>query len=309
MIINKYDNALNEAMNILENSEYLNEDDCLTDPSNVPLFEHELGYIVNLTDIDKLCEDYGIDSLEALQSVAEANELDPEYIRVSIPEEEIYLDESIVEDYAGQVVINPISTGSLAYQYCDMLVDAFAESADEDYLYSLIEEEQAVEQTKNSKPGIVDRIKGYGSSALGALSNNNPYSAGKRIKDAINFDRKQMQDIDGLSTSTKIKTIGKNLWKNNKKDIGIVGGTAAGAVAGATAASVLAYKALKASKNKPKSWIAKKIAALRSVYSKWLARANKETNSNKAGAIKKICAKIMNVIDALMQKLQTAADR
>lgn len=304
MIINKYDNALNEAMNILENSEYLNEDDCLTDPSNVPLFEHELGYIVNLTDIDKLCEDYGIDSLEALQSVAEANELDPEYIRVSIPEEEIYLDESIVEDYAGQVVINPISTGSLAYQYCDMLVDAFAESADEDYLYSLIEEEQAVEKTKDSKPGIMDRLKGYGNSAKKFFGTNNPYAAGKRIKDTIDTNSINY-DMAGYGKARKFKNLAKDVLGDNKKDLAMIGGS----VAAATAAGTLAYKALKASKNKPKSWIAKKIAALRSVYSKWLARANKETNANKAGAIKKICAKIMNVIDALMQKLQTAADR
>lgn len=304
MIINKYDNALNEAMSILENSEYLNEDDCLTDPSNVPLFEHELGYIVNLTDIDKLCEDYGIDSLEALQSVAEANELDPEYIRVSIPEEEIYLDESIVEDYAGQVVINPISTGSLAYQYCDMLVDAFAESADEDYLYSLIEEEQAVKQTKDSKPGIVDRIKGYGNSTKDFLATNNTYSAGKRIANTM-AGAKALAAAGNKGKMDTLKTMGKALWLNNKKDIGIVGGS----VAAATVAGTLAYKALKASKNKPKSWIAKKIAALRSVYSKWLARANKETNAKKAGAIKKICSKIMNVIDTLMKKLQTATDR
>lgn len=304
MIINKYDNALNEAMNILENSEYLNEDDCLTDPSNVPLFEHELGYIVNLTDIDKLCEDYGIDSLEALQSVAEANELDPEYIRVSIPEEEIYLDESIVEDYAGQVVINPISTGSLAYQYCDMLVDAFAESADEDYLYSLVEEEQAVEKTKDSKPGIMDRLKGYGNSAKKFFGTNNPYAAGKRIKDTIDTNSINY-DMAGYGKARKFKNLAKDVLGDNKKDLAMIGGS----VAAATAAGTLAYKALKASQNKPKSWIAKKIAALRSVYSKWLARANKETNANKAGAIKKICAKIMNVIDALMQKLQTAADR
>lgn len=304
MIIKSYGNTLNEAMNILENSEYLNEDDCLTDPSNVPLFEHELGYIVNLTDIDKLCEDYGIDSLEALQSVAEANELDPEYIRVSIPEEEIYLDESIVEDYAGQVVINPISTGSLAYQYCDMLVDAFAESADEDYLYSLIEEEQAVEKTKDSKPGIMDRLKGYGNSAKKFFGTNNHYAAVKRIKDTIDTNSINY-DMAGYGKARKFKNLAKDVLGDNKKDLAIIGGS----VAAATAAGTLAYKALKASQNKPKSWIAKKIAALRSVYSKWLARANKETNANKAGAIKKICAKIMNVIDALMQKLQTAADR
>lgn len=257
MIINKQDSALNEAMSILENAEYLSEDECLTDPSTIAIFEHELGYIVEHSDIDRLCEDYGIDQEQAIESIAEANEIDPDYIKVSIPEEEVYLDESIVEDYEGRVVFNPISKSTLAYKFVDEMVDAYAESADEDYLYAIIDEDVLMEadvETPPKKPQLL-------------LTDNRPVY--KKHSNAFMY-----------------------------------GGVAAGVAVGGLGLA----KILKEAKNKPKSWIAKKIASLRSVYSKWLKRAQKESNSKKANAIKKVAAKILAVIDKLMAKLQTMAD-
>ena len=57
---------------------------------------------------------------------------------------------------------------------------------------------------------------------------------------------------------------------------------------------------------KPKSWIGKKIAVLRGLYSKWLDKAKAERDTNKAGMFKSIAATIMNCIDYLLKKLQYA---
>ena len=60
--------------------------------------------------------------------------------------------------------------------------------------------------------------------------------------------------------------------------------------------------------NQPRSWLAKKIAALRSIYSNYLHRARVERAQGRAGIFKKIASKILGVIDFLMRKLQHAVN-
>ena len=60
----------------------------------------------------------------------------------------------------------------------------------------------------------------------------------------------------------------------------------------------------RAANNKSKSWISRKIAALRSIYAQWLQRANKERNAGRAGIFKKFAAMLLNIIDSLLSKLQ-----
>ena len=78
---------------------------------------------------------------------------------------------------------------------------------------------------------------------------------------------------------------------------------------------IYAYKKYKLSKNlysykqyknKPKSVIGKRIAALRNIYRKYMLSAQK--NPSKAGIFKKIAAKILSVIDKLMGYLQNGAE-
>lgn len=56
--------------------------------------------------------------------------------------------------------------------------------------------------------------------------------------------------------------------------------------------------------NKPKSWISKKIYALRQLYNKWLVKARIEQNSGKIGYVKEVLLAITEVIDFLLKKLQ-----
>lgn len=333
MLFKKEDLALNEAMSILENAEYLSEDECLLDPNTIPVFENARldMHIVTYNDMVKLSESYGLDADECLQCVAETNQIDPSTIAVAIDEADSIVDPDIVTDFP-QVVINPISEESLAYKFCEACVDAYAETADEDYLWFAIDESYLLEadkapETKEKKESLVNRIKGAGKAVLNQIKDTKEKVVGgkrmvgqgpesfhpgddpntvygqRNVPGAVGRFRSEYKNTEG-GTWNKVKAGAKaGVAGLNKKDAAVIGGAAVG-VAGAAA---IATKILKASNNKPKSWIGKKIASLRSLYSKWLRRANMEKNLRRASAIKKVCATIMNVIDKLMAKLQNAA--
>ena len=91
---------------------------------------------------------------------------------------------------------------------------------------------------------------------------------------------------------------------NNKSGLktwqkGAIGAGAAAAVG----AGIYAYNKYR---NKPKSVIAKRIAALRGIYRKFMVNAQR--NPQKAGIFKRIAAKILSVIDKLMSFMQHATD-
>ena len=69
-----------------------------------------------------------------------------------------------------------------------------------------------------------------------------------------------------------------------------------------------ALYAIKQYQDKPKSVIAKRIAALRNIYSKFMREAQKSPNEGIKNKLKKVAAKILGVIDKLMGFLQRKAD-
>ena len=87
--------------------------------------------------------------------------------------------------------------------------------------------------------------------------------------------------------------------KNNKGKTALGVGLGAAAIGG----GIYAYKQYK---NKPRSVIAKRIAALRGVYRKFMLNAQR--NPQKANIFKRIAAKILSVIDKLMAFMQNTAD-
>ena len=321
MLFKKEDLALNEAMSILENAEYLSEDECLLDPNTIPVFENARldMHIVTYNDMVKLSESYGLDADECLQCVAETNQIDPSTIAVAIDEADSIVDPDIVTDFP-QVVINPISEESLAYKFCEACVDAYAETADEDYLWFAIDESYLLEadkapETKEKKEGLVSRITNAAGSVRDAFADTKrklrtgKFIASGAYKDARGKGKGVIDSVKDASGVTRnVMTTNDEPNRNwTTKNTAVVAGTAAAGVAGIAGAAVMANKILKAANNKPKSWIGKKIASLRSLYSKWLRRANMEKNLRRASAIKKVCATIMNVIDKLMARLQNAA--
>jgi hypothetical protein len=62
-------------------------------------------------------------------------------------------------------------------------------------------------------------------------------------------------------------------------------------------------------KDRPRNVIAKKIAALRKIYSKWMAKAKWEKDAKIASAFKKAGHALMTVIDKLLQAMQRGANK
>lgn len=81
------------------------------------------------------------------------------------------------------------------------------------------------------------------------------------------------------------------------RNLGIIGAGAVGAYG--------LYKGIQSYRNKPKSIIGRKVAALRKVYQKYLEQARKYPE--KAGIFKKIASKILGAIDQLLGFLQRKA--
>lgn len=147
----------------------------------------------------------------------------------------------------------------------------------------------------NSKPNIID-ITAY-STSTDKTSNKN---------------QKQDYSYAGRSTRTGTNTgTGESNSKSSRlRKIGRYGLKGLAALGVATAAYDSINGAIKGAqnyRNRPRTWLAKKIAALRKLYSKWMNKAS-NADPKKANIIKRACAKLLKVIDKLMAKLQQAAN-
>lgn len=91
------------------------------------------------------------------------------------------------------------------------------------------------------------------------------------------------------------------LWDNKGK-------ISAGLVAAAGAAGLYKYITHKL-ESKPKSAIGKRIAALRHIYTSWMEKARRATDSGIAVKLRKAAATVLQVIDMLLSKIQNSAER
>ena len=295
MLFKESDLAINEATNILDKSTYLTEQESLTRVQTVPVVENSrLGaYVVDFSDIERLSEDYGCSYIEAMEAVAEANGIaDPDkHFAVAVDEAAMIEDASLGQELAN-AVIKPQSETSLAYQFCEACANAYLESGDEQYLGAILEGKvgDAWNAVKGAASNAASTVKGAAASAGNAIDPRN-------IKD----DYQLARQAGGLGKVASAKYA----LANNKAAAGVAAGVGVGAVAAGIAT---ARHFIKAAENKPKSWISQKIASLRGIYAKWLKAAQKQSDAGKANVFKQGAAKLMTIIDALLKKLQTAAN-
>lgn len=294
MLFKESDLAINEATNILDKSTYLTEQESLTRVQTVPVVENSrLGaYVVDFSDIERLSEDYGCSYIEAMEAVAEANGIeDPnKHFAVAIDEAAMIEDASLGQELAN-AVIKPQSETSLAYQFCEACANAYLESGDEQYLGAILEGKvgDAWNAVKGAASNAASTVKGAAASAGNAIDPRN-------IRD--DYQTAQQAGLGKVASA-------KDALANNKAAAGVSAGVGVGAVAAGIAT---ARHFIKAAENKPKSWISQKIASLRGIYAKWLKTAQKQSDAGKANVFKQGAAKLMTIIDALLKKLQTAAN-
>lgn len=67
-------------------------------------------------------------------------------------------------------------------------------------------------------------------------------------------------------------------------------------------------KIIKTAEHAPRTWIAKKISALRAKYYKWMILAKRNPNPGIKVKLKKACAMLLSIIDKLLALLQRATD-
>lgn len=146
--------------NILDEAVYLNEAESALSPIAVPVVENSRigAAVVNFADVERLAEENCMDYFEAVDAIAEANEIDVNSIAVAIDEARIIMDPEIVNE-CHNVVVRPISENSDAFIFVDMMLEAFENTGDVTFMNMLVEENEGGDsQTQAEK--TVDATKG-----------------------------------------------------------------------------------------------------------------------------------------------------
>ena len=262
------------AFGILNESIYIDHNTISPNTASVIVNEDINAGIVRFSDVESISEEYGCDYIDAMIAIAESNDIDIEQLAVAVDEARIIEEPDIIYELAN-VVINPISENSLAYIFCESMVDAYIDSGDEDYLSCIIDEgvgdfimrqSDRWSRFKNSKPISILR--------KGPISG---YIAHKEFK-------RQQEQQQNVADTKELKS---QLGAANEKIT-------------AQAKELEAIK--KQIAHKPKSWISRKIASLRKIYANYMSKAKQEGPN--ASVFKKIAAKVLSVIDALLKRLE-----
>ena len=209
------------ALDVLDNSTYLDESEALLNPIAVPVLENTRLDICTVLykDIQKVCEDYGCYTNEALNSIAESSNVDIDHIAVAIDESDIILDPSIINEFY-QYTIIPESDYSIPSVFVEACLDNYIGSNfDEDYLDIMVEPEQMVDslnyyqegsltkkikknKKKNaeSQTGVNKLRKGTLKQGYGGYSGNS-FSLG--LEKEFGKNKKDQPEIPGMPTADK----------------------------------------------------------------------------------------------------------
>ena len=146
-------NTLTESANsILENATYLYESEMPNVSAySIPVVANDRfnAGIVSYEDLNRLCEDNDIDIIDGIRAVAEANNIDPNDVVVSIDESTIIMDPYVIDE-VHQYVVAPVSESHIVSQYTDAMVGAWLESGDDYYLQAIGEPELVLEADDES---------------------------------------------------------------------------------------------------------------------------------------------------------------
>lgn len=170
---------------ILSEAVYLNEQESLIKPKAITVVENaRLGVpIVGFRDVEKMSSDYGITYSDAIQKIAEANEVEASKLAVAVDEAEIILDPSLINKL-DNVVVKPVSESDVIFKYTGVAIDHSEDAQDlTEQLMYIVEAgrgkkkeegkapsgegvdpktiDNAIEEAKKSnKPGVISRIIG-----------------------------------------------------------------------------------------------------------------------------------------------------
>ena len=158
-------NRSTSFQNILDEAVYLNEAESALSPVAIPVVENSRigAAVVNFTDVERLAEENCMDYFEAIDAIAEANQISATDIAVAVDEARIIMDPEIVNE-CHNVVVRPISENSDAFIFVDMMLEAFENTGDVTFMNMIIDEDgeptnQQAENVANAGAGT-DAAKG-----------------------------------------------------------------------------------------------------------------------------------------------------
>lgn len=152
-------NRSTSFQSILDEAVYLNEAESALSPVAIPVVENSRigAAVVNFSDVERLAEENCMDYFEAVDAIAEANEISATDIAVAVDEARIIMDPEIVNE-CHNVVVRPISENSDAFIFVDMMLEAFENTGDVTFMNMLIDEDgeatdKQVQDLQNANAG------------------------------------------------------------------------------------------------------------------------------------------------------------
>lgn len=331
--INENNDLYYNTLDFLDNCYYLTEEESSIHPQQLPIITYDGYPTIHYNFINQLTENYNCSLNDAISILCEANDIDS--LIITIPDYELLSNTDILEENVDFVLL-PIPEDSLAYQFCETCIDAFTESGDEWWLDLLLNEAD-VENVRAimNDPKLTDEMR---QSALDSMSRVDARTMASGKTSAPDYAKMRQDAEDNLTLFQRGKRMGHRVINDykglgyglkdamNQKGIGnklSAVGDAIGQHKAATAGAALAVGgaglAIKKymdyrkrieweAKNKPRTWLAKKIASLRSIYQKYLMRARAAKAQGQASIFQKVASIILGIIDSLMKKMQNAVN-
>lgn len=152
-------NRSTSFQSILDEAVYLNEAESALSPVAIPVVENSRigAAVVNFSDVERLAEENCMDYFEAVDAIAEANEISATDIAVAVDEARIIMDPEIVNE-CHNVVVRPISENSDAFIFVDMMLEAFENTGDVTFMNMILDEDG--EQTEGTSKKVADANAG-----------------------------------------------------------------------------------------------------------------------------------------------------
>ena len=161
--------------NILDEAVYLNEAESALSPVAVPVVENSRigAAVVNFADVERLAEENCMDYFEAVDAIAEANQISATDIAVAVDEARIIMDPEIVNE-CHNVVVRPISENSDAFIFVDMMLEAFENTGDVTFMNMIVNETEGGDsgqqaQNLQNANGTDNKPAGDGEKEVGTI--------------------------------------------------------------------------------------------------------------------------------------------
>ena len=201
-----------EASDILNESVYLDESEAVVSAKAIPVVENNTidAFVVRFNDVSTFAEDHGVSYEDAMNVIAESNNIDVNDLAVAVKETTIMANPSIVNELCN-VVVTPIPETDSMYQFTEACVDAFIESGDVSYMDLLVEETTNNEPRAGEPGGAIKYTYDGNAFKIDKDGNRTNYrTLGGRIQDAA-ANAKATRDNAKLDMQNEKSTIKKLL--------------------------------------------------------------------------------------------------